>query len=134
MTGTELIGRWLDDSPFVRHLGMRVESLGDGTATVVLPFGEPLVTIGDVVHGGAVSALVDSAATAAAWAGAEAPENMRGTTVGLTVSFVAAARGSDLTATARVVRRGNSLCFCDVEVTDAGGQVVAKGLVTYKLG
>jgi acyl-coenzyme A thioesterase PaaI-like protein len=33
-----------------------------------------------------------------------------------------------------VLRRGGSLCFCDVEVTDGDDRLVAKALVTYKLG
>ena len=53
--------------------------------------------------------------------------------MGLTVDFVAAGRG-DLVADARVLRRGGSLCFCDVEVADADDRLVAKALVTYKLG
>ena len=48
--------------------------------------------------------------------------------------FVASARGQEVTADARVIRRGKSLCFCEVDVTDAHGSLVAKGLVTYKLG
>ena len=35
---------------------------------------------------------------------------------------------------ARVLRRGGRLCFCDVEVTDGDDRLVAKALVTYKLG
>jgi acyl-coenzyme A thioesterase PaaI-like protein len=50
------------------------------------------------------------------------------------VSFVAAARAQDLVADARVVRRGKTICFCEVDVTDGGDTTVAKGLVTYKLG
>ena len=41
---------------------------------------------------------------------------------------------SHRTADARVIRRGKSLCFCDVDVTGADGGLVAKGIVTYKLG
>jgi acyl-coenzyme A thioesterase PaaI-like protein len=52
----------------------------------------------------------------------------------LSVAFVTAARAEDLTAVGRVIRRGRSLCFCEVEVRDAGDQVVAIGIVTYKLG
>jgi acyl-coenzyme A thioesterase PaaI-like protein len=33
-----------------------------------------------------------------------------------------------------VIRRGSSLSFCDVDVTDEEGRVVAKGIVIYKLG
>jgi uncharacterized protein (TIGR00369 family) len=99
-----------------------------------LPFADSLVTVGDVVHGGATSALIDTAATAAAWSTDELPEKVRGTTVALTVTFVAAARAADLTAVARVVGRGRNLCFCEVDVSAPEIGTVARGLVTYKLG
>jgi acyl-coenzyme A thioesterase PaaI-like protein len=35
-------------------------------------------------------------------------------------------------ADARVLRRGRSVCFCEVDVRD-GDDLVAKGLVSYKL-
>jgi uncharacterized protein (TIGR00369 family) len=133
-TGAELISGFLEVSPFVRHLGLRLEQIEPDHARLVMPFSEPLVTIGDVVHGGAISSLIDTAAMAAAWSGADVTDSPRGTTVSLSIDFVAAARGQEVTADARVMRRGTTLCFCDVDVTDAQGQIVAKGLVTYKLG
>jgi len=133
-SGSELIAQFLGISPFVRHLGLRLERLEPDRALLAMPFSEPLVTVGDVVHGGAVSSLIDTAAMAAAWSTPDLPENIRGTTVGLSIQFLAAARSRELLADARVVRRGKSLCYCDVGVTDSDGQLVAKGLVTYKLG
>ena len=108
----------------------------DDRAVLSLPFTEEVVTIGDVVHGGAVSALVDTAAMAACWSAVEFDgEPPRGTTVGLTVDFLTAARAQELEADARVLRRGSSLCFCEVKVHGSGdGKLVASGLVTYKLG
>lgn len=132
--GAELITEFLKHSPFVGHLGMRLVEIEPELARIELPFAESVVTIGDVVHGGAIAALVDTTAMAAAWSAAEVTDAPRGTTVGLSVNFVAAARGQDVTATARVVRRGSSLCFLDVDVANADGELVAKGLVTYKLG
>ena len=133
-SGIELIEQWLQASPFVGQLGITVDKLDDGLAVLTLPFRQEHTTIGDVVHGGAMSSLIDTAATAAAWAGADASGGLRGTTVALTVNFVGAARSQDVTATARVVRRGSTLVFVDVEATDADGSVVARGLATYKLG
>jgi uncharacterized protein (TIGR00369 family) len=133
-SGAEVISQFLLHSPFVGHLGMRLESIEDDRARLVMPYRPELATIGDVVHGGALSALVDTAAMAASWSAHDTSEPLRGTTVGLSVDFVAAARGQEVTAHARVIRRGKSLCFCDVDVTDPDGGVVAKGIVTYKLG
>jgi acyl-coenzyme A thioesterase PaaI-like protein len=71
----------------------------------------------------------------ASWSAIEFEQPPRGTTVGLTVDFVSAARAQDLIADARVLRRGSSLCFCEVKVRGAGDEsLVASGLVTYKLG
>jgi len=54
--------------------------------------------------------------------------------VSLTVAYLAAAEQEDLQATARVLCRGRSLVYLDVEVKGASGNAVAKGLVMYKLG
>ena len=92
-----------------------------------MPFRPELATMGDVVHGGAISTLIDTAGMAAAWADDTEPEALAGSTVGLTVDFLGAARGSDLTARARVLRRGRSLCFCEVDVTDSQRRAGCQG-------
>jgi uncharacterized protein (TIGR00369 family) len=132
--GAEVVRGFLPKSPLVQHLGIELRSLAPDTAVLRLPFRDQVTTIGDVVHGGAIGALVDTAAMAASWSRDEIPEDLRGTTVGMSVEFLSAARGVDLTATARVLRRGSNLCFCDVEVAGDEGRLVAKALVTYKLG
>ena len=130
-----MISEFLRHSPFVAHLAIGLHSIEHDHAVLALPFSEEVVTIGDVVHGGAVSALIDTAAMAASWSAIEFDEPPRGTTVGLAVDFLAAGRAQDLVADARVIRRGSSLCFCEVKVTGADDEaLVAAGLVTYKLG
>ena len=133
-TGAEIITEFLKNSPFVSHLGMRLVTIAPDHAELILPFTEPMITIGDTVHGGAISALIDTTAMAASWSTETPPANLRGTTVGVTVSFLDAARASDLSARATVLRRGKNLCNVDVEVLTASGELAAKGLVTYKLG
>lgn len=129
----ELVEAFVPNSPFVGHLGMRLTRLEQDEVEMTLPFRPELATIGDVVHGGAISTLIDTAGMAAAWADRDGEaEGAGGATIGLSVDFVSAARGEDLTATARVLRRGQTLCFCEVEVTGEAGQLVAKGLVTHR--
>lgn len=130
----DLIEALISGAPFASQLGISLKQAEPDHAVLEMPFKESLVTIADIVHGGAISSLIDTAATAAAWSVTELPENPRGTTVALTVNFVAAARGVDLTAEARVIRRGRSLCYCDVEVKTPDDTLVAKGLITYKMG
>ena len=130
----EIIRQFLPTSPYVGHLGMQLTDMQPDMAVLTLPFERSLVTIGNTIHGGAIASLIDTAAMVAAWSDTTVVENLRGTTVGLTVSYLAAAQGEDLRATARVLRRGRSLVYLDVEVRGASGNMVAKGLATYKLG
>jgi uncharacterized protein (TIGR00369 family) len=133
-SGADLMRRFLPTSPYVGHLGMRLIDVQPGSATLALPFDERLITIGTVVHGGAIASLIDTVAMVAAWSDAALPETFRGSTVGMTVSYLAPANREDVTATARVLRRGRSLVYLDVDVQAASGTLVAKGLVTYKIG
>ena len=87
-----------------------------------------------VVHGGAIASLIDVAGMVAAWSGVEVTGNPRGSTVALTVNYLAPANNEDLEATATVLRRGRSLVYLDIEVRGASSNLVAKGLATYKIG
>jgi uncharacterized protein (TIGR00369 family) len=133
-TGADFIRQFLPTSPYVRHLGMRLVDMQPDSATLAMPFTEALITIGTVVHGGAIASLIDTTAMVAAWSGAALPDKLRGTTVGMTVNYLTAANGEDLQATASVLQRGKNLVYLDVEVRGASGALVAKGLVTYKIG
>jgi uncharacterized protein (TIGR00369 family) len=133
-TRRQIIEQFIPNSPHAAQLGIRVVSLGSDEAVLELPFKPELATIGEVLHGGAIGALVDTAAMAAAWATDEVPENPAGSTVSLSVNFASAASGVDLRATGKVAKRGGRLSFCEVSVTDPGGTVVAHGIATYRFG
>ena len=130
----ELIEQFIPSSPLVGHLGIRLRELRLDHAELVLPFVPQLATMGDVVHGGAIASLIDTAGMAAAWSDEVEPEALAGATVSLNVDYVAAARGKDLLATATTARRGRSLSFVDVRVTEPDGRLVAKGSLVYRFG
>jgi uncharacterized protein (TIGR00369 family) len=130
----EIIEQFIPNSPHAAALGIRVVSLGTAEAVLELPFKPELATIGEVVHGGAIGALIDTAAMAAAWSTDEVPDNPAGSTVSLSLNFASAASGVDLRATAKIAKRGGRLSFCEVSVTDPEGTVVAHGIATYRFG
>ncbi len=132
--GRDVMAEFIPSSPLVALLGIQVGSLGDGEAVLHLPYRAELTTIGETVHGGAIATLADTAVMAACWCGAVPPENLRGSTVDLTVHYLAPASATDLTATARVLRRGRKICHAEVSVTDSSGTLVAHGVGTYQLG
>ena len=133
-TRREIIQQFVPNSPLVQHLGMRLEAIEDGRAELVLPFRPELATMDDIVHGGAIASLIDTAGMAATWSDDSEPESLAGSTVTLNVNYVSAARGQDLTATAAVVKRGRNMVFSEVRVTEPDGRVVATGSVVQRLG
>ena len=116
---------------FAALLGAELLERAADRVVVRLPYHERL-GVGRI-HGGAISALVDIAATAAFWSSPRLSPASRGATVGFTINFLNLAVATDLTATATVRRRGGTLCTGDVSVRNDGGEEVATALVTYKL-
>src|SRR5260370_22635081 len=130
-SGADIARRFLSISPYIGHLGIRLTMIQPDVAQLSLPFTDALVTTGTVVHGGAIASLIDSAAAVAAWSGAEVSADTRGTTVGLTVNYLAAAQNEDIQATAHVLRRGGSLVDLDGDVQSASGTLIPKALLRY---
>lgn len=133
-TRREVMRAFVPASPLVRHLGIELADLASDRAELLLPFDERLATTGDIVHGGAIASLIDTAGMAATWSDDAEPESLSGATVSMNVDYIAAARGRDLRAVATVVRRGGSLCFTDITVTEPDGRVVARGSVVQRFG
>jgi uncharacterized protein (TIGR00369 family) len=133
-TRADIMRAFIPASPFAKELGIELVDLRPDHAELRLPYAPRLTTMGDVVHGGAIAALLDTAGMAAAWSDDFVPERMAGSTVSMTVAFAAAAVASDLTAHASVVRRRRTLCFCEVTITDAAGEVVAHGSMVHRYG
>ena len=116
---------------FAALLGARLVESQRDRVVVKLPY-TPKLGLGRI-HGGAISALVDIAATAAFWSSPDVTPASRGATVGFTINFLNLAVATDLTATATVRRRGGTLCTGNVTVCTEDGQEVAVAIVTYKL-
>jgi uncharacterized protein (TIGR00369 family) len=133
-TRREIIAQFMPSSPLFGLLGMRIDAIEPDRAELTLPFRPEVVTIEDIVHGGALASLIDTAGTTAAWAQDSEPESPAGATVNLNVSYVAAARGKDLTAVATVAKRGRSIVFADIRVSEPDGRLVATGAIVYRFG
>jgi uncharacterized protein (TIGR00369 family) len=133
-TGAEIMAQFIPQSPFVAKLGIVAEVLDGDEVRLRMPWDPTNVTLGDMVHGGAIAALADVTVMAAAWAGVEAAPSLRGVTVSMAMQFLAPARATDLIGVGRVLQQGRSLVNCDVDVVTPDGDLVAKAIATYKVG
>ena len=117
--------------PFSELLGLQPEEVTTDYGRMRLPFKADLQQARGLVHGGAIASLIDSAGVLAIKA--TVPDAIGGATVSMTVNYLAPAQQIDLIAEARIIRRGRSLVFLDVDVLAPDGERVAKGQLTYKV-
>jgi len=122
-----------DQVPFNRLLGIQGESASAGACVLVLPVRAEFV--GDfrrpALHGGVVSALIDTAGGVAAWSTLGPDESV--STVDLTVDFLGpSGLAAPLRAAAQLVRKGNRVCHVRVAVTQ-DGKLVAEGRGVYNI-
>lgn len=118
----------LGSIPIFRTLGLRLESLGEGKATLIAPYERRYDGIFESFHGGLLMTLADTTACVAllTLAGASAPV----TTTDMNIRFLAPCR-SDCRAEAAVIKFGRTLCPVSVSLLDTGGTQVAVAQVTY---
>ncbi len=111
--------QFMDALPHARALNMRLDRLGDGTAEMTLPYDAKLV--GDpetgVIHGGAVSTLMDTCSGAAVMTHPEAPGITA--TIDLRIEYMRPATpGHEITAHATCHHMTRSVAFVRTVATD----------------
>ena len=111
---------WANDRAS-RALGMQVQAIGPGTATLAMPVREDMLNGHDLCHGGLVATLADSAFAFACNAYNEVT-----VASGFDINLFAASRlGDVLTATAHEVSKAGRTGVYDIEVTNQHGERVA---------
>jgi uncharacterized protein (TIGR00369 family) len=112
--------QFIEAIPFSRALRMRLEEIGDGVAVISMPYdaalvGEPRT---GVIHGGAVSALMDTCGGAAVMSH---PEALAATaTIDLRIDYMRPAQpGERITARASCYHVTRSVAFVRAEAWDA---------------
>jgi len=124
--------------PFNKLLGVKVVSAARRTGTVVLTLPMRPELIGNVVkampHGGAISALIDMAAGAAAALSLADLRDAPGVaTIDMRVDYLSAGHGANLTAEARVMRSGRRVVVVRVDVTDEDSTLLALGTAAFSV-
>src|SRR5438552_9120816 len=116
--------------PYVRLLNMRFIAVSDGSATFEMPATVDLYNPNNVVHGGALTSLADSAMGFAVFSTLAPSETF--TTAELHVNFLrpVTADSGMLRSIGRVVHRGQQLAVAEAEVLDQQNQLIARASST----
>ena len=123
------IRKAVDTVPFAKLLGIELDDVSRGTATLGIDVRDELKQNHGVVHGGAIASLIDTA-TAFAIISLLAPGE-RVTTVDLTITYLRPLTEGRVTAVAKVLRAGRRLFVVSAEVFDKDKKLATTALSTY---
>jgi uncharacterized protein (TIGR00369 family) len=118
--------------PFIDHLGIERVQSDEGRALLALEIKPAFRNSWKAAHGGVIMTMLDSAMSLAARMHLQgAPGGIL--TIEMNVKFISPGIGGRLTAEGKVIGGGRSTLFCEAEVRDEAGKLVAKGMGTLKL-
>lgn len=117
--------------PFLQHLKIQTDELGQGSARLSLPVEREFTNSLGTVHGGVIMSLLDVAVCTAART--LHPESIGVITIDMSVSFIGGGTGKRLNADARVLRDGRSMSFVEGEAKNEDGSLVAKAIATVRV-
>ncbi|WP_341646038.1 PaaI family thioesterase [Thauera sp. SDU_THAU2] len=116
-------------NPFLDLLGAVDDGVGPGWARVALDPRPELTNMHGKVHGGVLMTLLDTTMARAAMA--RQGFRLSVVSIGVTTSFLRPGSGR-LLVQARAIGGGRSTCFCEAEILDVEGRIVAKGVGTFR--
>lgn len=123
------IRKAVDTVPFAKLLGIELDDVSRGTATLGINVRDELKQNHGVVHGGVIASLIDTA-TAFAIISLLAPGE-RVTTVDLTITYLRPLTEGRVTAVAKVLRAGRRLLVVSAEVFGKDKKLATTALSTY---
>ncbi len=141
------IAQVFDQMPFNRLLGLKVTGFSADFAEVRFAFKPELVgnPVQQILHGGVIASVLDTVggimAISSALRRLEQVEHEvlvakmgKMSTIDMRSDYLRPGRGLEFIATAQVIRSGNKVCVCRMELHNEEGVHIALGTGTYLVG
>ena len=116
-------------SKFSALMGFEVVKLSSGGAVLEVNTGDRHRQIHNVMHGGVIAALADTAAAISAYT--VVPRGTEVVTIELKINYLLPVSGGKLTAEGRVLRAGRNFVVVECDVTREDRALAAKALMTF---
>jgi uncharacterized protein (TIGR00369 family) len=116
-------------NPFLQLVGLELQEAADGRACYILDLRPELVNIHHAAHGGVIMTVLDAAMASAAVSKTGFTTVVM--TIDMSISFMRPASGR-LTITGQAVGGGATVCFCEAQIVDESGAMVAKAIGSFK--
>jgi uncharacterized protein (TIGR00369 family) len=117
--------------PFIDHLGVERVQSHEGRALLALDIKPAFRNSWNAAHGGVIMTLIDSAMSLAARLHLQSASSGI-LTIEMNAKFIKPGMGDRLIAEGKVIGGGRTTLFCEAEVHDETGTLVAKGMGTLR--
>ena len=124
-----MVRRRMKRSRLAVLLGFVAESAGKGRAVLRMDVKEHHRQLHDVVHGGVLAALADTAAAVAAYTAV--PEGVEIVTIELKINYLIPVPEGRIRAEAVVLRAGRNFVVAECEIRTQENALAAKALLTF---
>jgi uncharacterized protein (TIGR00369 family) len=121
--------RHMKKSRAIAMLGFALEAVARGRAVLRLKTRPHHKQLNNVVHGGILAAMADTASAIAAYTTVQAGVALA--TIELKINYLEGVPGGNVRAAARVLRTGRNFVVCECEIFDHKGTLAAKALLTF---
>jgi uncharacterized protein (TIGR00369 family) len=119
----------LIEIPFMRHCRIERVDAPTGTVQFVVDAAPPLTNTRGYAHGGLLMTMLDLALGHAALAAVEGASSFA--TIDMQTAFLQPGAGQ-IVAEGRVLRGGRSIVFCEGDIRDAHGDMLARASGVFK--
>ena len=127
----ERVAQALNESPFYRHLGMRIVRIEDGRSEMQMELGPKHRNIWNTFHGGAVASILDSTCGSSLYS--SLAENEGAITIDLRINYLSPPAAGLLTGKGRFVHRTKALAWSEAEAFDSEGKRVAISQAIHRI-
>jgi uncharacterized protein (TIGR00369 family) len=121
--------RHLKESRAIAMFGFELDAVSPGRAVLRLDARPRHKQLNNVVHGGILAALADTAAAIAAYT--TVPKGVALATIELKINYLEAVPGGRIRAEAQVLRTGRNFVVTECEIFGSNGTLAAKALLTF---
>jgi uncharacterized protein (TIGR00369 family) len=125
---------WETNLPFNRLCRISVRHWDSDRVELVASYADELSAHPGIFHGGVLATLIDTAGSGAVMAGHDYNRGSRLSTATLSIQYLSVAKGEDVVAIARAVKRGRTVHVADADITGVTtGKLLARGQVTVTI-
>lgn len=119
----------LNESPFINHIGMQFVEIGKGICKVRMPYSPYRLQPFDVVHGGNVASLIDSATLWSCFVDLGSDDDGL-TSVDLKLNYLSSVKDEGLVCDAKLIKAGKTISLAEARVFTESGRLIAFGTST----